>query len=75
MDCEIDIFQDKLAGLVIADFEFQTDEEMASFKMPSFCLAEVTGEEFPAGGMLAGKSYKDIEKDLSRFGYRKLQWK
>ena len=72
MPCEVDVFQDDLLGLILTDFEFKTEEEMAQFKMPSFCLAEVTGEEFPAGGMLAGKKYKDIEKNLEKFGYRKL---
>lgn len=69
---EIDIFQDDLVGLVMVDFEFKNEKEMADFKMPSFCLADVTQETFAAGGMLCSKSYKDIEKDLDRFGYKKI---
>jgi CYTH domain-containing protein len=40
--------------------------------MPDFCLAEVTQEVFIAGGMICGKSYKDVEEELKRFGYNKL---
>lgn len=69
---EVDIFQDELAGLVLVDVEFETEKEKLDFKMPSFCLAEVTQEDFIAGGMLCGKGYADIEKDLARFGYNKL---
>ena len=40
--------------------------------MPDFCLADVTQEKFIAGGMICGKSYEDIEKELKRFNYVKL---
>lgn len=69
---EIDVFQDGLEGLVLVDFEFETTEEKDSFKMPEFCLVDVTQEKFLAGGMLCGKSYKDIEGDLKRYDYSKL---
>jgi len=69
---EIDVFLDALAGLVLVDVEFNSVEEKNSFQMPDFCLAEVTQEDFLAGGMLCGKSYVDIETDLNKFGYTKL---
>ena len=69
---EVDIFQDTLKGLIIVDFEFSTIEEKDIFEMPEFCLADVTQEIFIAGGMICGKSYKDIENDLNKFGYKKL---
>ncbi len=69
---EVDVFQEKLKGLVLIDFEFSTLKEKDAFKAPTVCLAEVTQEEFIAGGMLAGKSYDDIESDLKRFKYQKL---
>ncbi|TSC78767.1 MAG: hypothetical protein G01um101433_99 [Parcubacteria group bacterium Gr01-1014_33] len=69
---EIGVFQEDLKGFVLIDFEFKTREEKNNFPMPDFCLADVTQEEFAAGGMLCGKSYKDIEKNLARFGYKKL---
>jgi CYTH domain-containing protein len=69
---EIDVFQENLEGLVIIDFEFNSMEEKDSFKMPEFCLAEVTQDEALAGGMLCGKSYSNIESALKKYGYRKL---
>lgn len=71
---EIDIFQDELEGLVVVDFEFKTREELEAFAIPSFCLVDVTQEEFIAGGMLCGKAYADIEENLKRFGYEKMSF-
>lgn len=70
---EVAVFTGKLAGLVMADFEFETEKEMLEFKMPDYCLADVTQELFAAGGMLCGKSYKDIEKHLDKYGYKKIK--
>jgi CYTH domain-containing protein len=69
---EVDVFRDVLDGLVLVDFEFETEEEKNEFPMPEFCLAEVTQEEFLAGGMLCGKTYDDISENLSRFGYERI---
>lgn len=69
---EIDVFLGDLTGLVLMDFEFKTEQAKNNFVPPDFCLADVTQENFILGGQLAGQSYADIEKDLDRFGYRKL---
>lgn len=69
---EIDVFKGDLEGLIIVDFEFKNEEEMRSFVIPDFCLADVSEENFAAGGMLCGKKYSDIEKDLKKFGYVKI---
>ena len=70
---EVDIFQDKLSGLVIVDVEFDSLEKKAAFRPPAWCLAEVTQEKFLAGGMLCGKiEYADIEPQLRKFGYEKI---
>lgn len=69
---EIDVFQGDLKGLVLVDFEFKTVAEKNKFKMPNFCLVEVTSEKFVAGGMLCGKGYEDIEEELRVFKYKKL---
>jgi len=70
---DIDVFKDKLEGLVIVDVEFDTVEEMVAFAMPSFCLSDVTQEVIIAGGKLAGQIYENIERDLEeKFGYKKL---
>lgn len=69
---EIDVFQDDLAGLAVVDMEFENEADKDAFVMPDFCLADVTQEDFIAGGMLAGKKYEDIEKNLHTFEYQKI---
>ncbi len=69
---EIDVFQDALSGLVLVDFEFKSVEEMKAFKIPDFCLEDVTQEDFIAGGMLCGKTYADIETNLRTFEYQRI---
>lgn len=69
---EIDVFEGKLKGLVVVDFEFNSEEEKDIFEMPDFCLEDVTQETFIAGGVLAGKTYSDIEEELNRFNYTSL---
>jgi CYTH domain-containing protein len=69
---EIDVFQGELKGLVLVDFEFDSEEEKSSFEMPDFCMVDVTQEKFVAGGMLCGKAYRDIELPLAKFKYKKL---
>jgi len=70
---EVDIFRGLLTGLVLIDFEFESYEDKASFEPPASCLVDVTQEEFLAGGVLSGRTYKDIEPELTRLGYQKLQ--
>ncbi len=72
LTAEIDIFEDRLAGLVLIEFEFDSQEALDAFEMPDFCLKDVTQEEFIAGGKLAGKTYDDIASELERFGYKAL---
>ncbi len=69
---EIDVFQDELEWLVLVDFEFSSEEEKQAFRMPDFCLVDITEEEFIAGWMLCGKKYSDIEDELKTFGYEKM---
>ncbi len=72
IDAEVDVFQDDLKGLVMIDFEFKDVKQKAAFKMPDFCLVDVTNEEILAGGMLCGKRYEDIESGLKNLGYKKI---
>jgi CYTH domain-containing protein len=70
---EIGVFKDALAGLVLIDVEFTNKKDKDFFEMPNFCLADVTQEEVFAGGLLAGKKYKDIEKNLKKYKYNKIK--
>ena len=72
MTAEFDVFAEELLGLVMVDFEFKSEAEKDSFVMPDFCLADVTQEDFIAGGILAGKKYADIENKLNQLGYKKM---
>jgi len=70
---EVDVFQDELKGLVLVDVEFKSNEEKSTFVPPHWVLADVTQEEFIAGGALSDSTYTDIEKELSRYNYISIQ--
>jgi CYTH domain-containing protein len=69
---EFDVFEGDLSGLVLIDFEFDDEDIKNSFAMPDFCLEDITQETFIAGGVLAGKTYKDIKDELRKFSYSEL---
>ncbi len=69
---EIDVFRGALSGLILADVEFNSIKEKSDFVMPSWCLIDVTQEEFIAGGMICGKSYSDISDNLKKFKYKQI---
>ena len=66
------MFEEGLKGLVLVDFEFSDVDEKNKFKTSDSMLADVTPEEFIAGGMLAGKRYEDIERELKKYGYKRI---
>ena len=72
-DAEIDVHLDKLTGLALVDFEFNSDEAMEKFIKPEFVGADVTQDEMIAGGMLCGKSYSDLADQLAeKYDYKPL---
>jgi CYTH domain-containing protein len=73
---EIDVYQEKLAGLIVIDFEFDSNEELDAFQKPDFCLADVSQDAVTAGGKLAGLRYEDIAGELqSKYGYERMMIK
>lgn len=71
--CHLDVYKETLKGLVIVDFEFISEEVMKSFVPPDYCLVEVSKNSPLAGGLLAGKSFVDLEEWVFRkFNYTKL---
>jgi len=72
VQAEIDVFQDDLLGLVLADFEFAEKKDKDNFEIPEFCLVDVTQDKYFAGGMLCGKKYSDIENHLNELSYKKI---
>src|ERR1041385_1855854 len=53
----IDMFLGDLFGLVLAETDFETDEELDRFAKPSFSIAEVTNNELFSGGKLSELKY------------------
>lgn len=70
---EVDVYLDDLAGLVVIDFEFDSDEGMMAFQKPDFIGPDVTQDSLVAGGMLCGKKYADIaDQLLERYDYQPI---
>ena len=72
---EIDIYQDKLEGLVLAEFEFKTIAEKNSFKKPYFCIVDITAEKNRKNGILSAKNqtFKEISTKLKKHGYKRIK--
>lgn len=62
----IDVFLGALWGLILAEAEFETDEEMRDFELPAFALAEVTNDEMFTGAGLVGMSFDEIHAEWQR---------
>ena len=71
---EVDVFFGQLAGLALADFEFSSKEEMAEFQVPDFCLADVTEEDFIAGGVLCRQSFASLLPELKSYQYQPIDF-
>ena len=64
----VDVFADELAGLTLAEAEFETEEECQSFVPPAFVIAEVTHDVRFTGGRLAVTDAADLRAALRSFG-------
>lgn len=62
----IDIFLGPLWGLILAETEFETDEEMDNYTMPPFVLMEVTNDEMFTGASLVNLTSDDLRAALRR---------
>ena len=62
----IDVFLGPLWGLVLAETEFETDEELEGSLAPPFALTEVTSDELFTGARLSQLSFDDIKAELER---------
>jgi len=65
----IDMFLGDLFGLVLAEVNFETNDELDSFVSPSFALAEVTDNELFTGGRLAQLTFADVRDEISKQGW------
>lgn len=64
----VDEFFDRHRGLVLAEAEFDSDEEMAAFRRPEWVMVEVTEDERFTGGRLARTSRAELIHLLADFG-------
>lgn len=61
----IDMFLGDLFGLVLAETDFESDDELDSFLPPAFALADVTNIELFTGGKLSQLTFEDIRKEIA----------
>ena len=64
----VDMFLGDLFGLVLAEVNFETDEELDSFAKPAFAVADVTNNELFTGGRLCGLTFEDIRDEIAKSG-------
>jgi CYTH domain-containing protein len=62
----IDVFLGPLRGLILAETDFDTDEELEAFAPPRFAFLEVTRDEMFTGARLVGLNAEDIRRELER---------
>lgn len=62
----IDVFLGALWGLMLAETEFETDEEMRDFALPPFAVADVTNDEMFTGARLVELSFAEIRREWQR---------
>jgi CYTH domain-containing protein len=60
----VDVFLGDLRGLILAETDFGTDEEMDAFPLPPFAVREVTREELFTGGRLVTLTADEIRREL-----------
>jgi CYTH domain-containing protein len=62
----VDVFLGDLRGLMLAETDFDTDEEMDSFPAPPFAILDVTREEMFTGARLVELTAEDLRAELAR---------
>jgi len=61
---EIDVFEYRLKGLVIAEIEFESEDLLKNFIAPTWLGKEINDVDILAGGILSGKTFDDIKNLL-----------
>jgi len=64
----VDVFLGSLRGLVLAETDFETDEELDAFAPPPFAVREVTRDELFTGARLAHLTAEDIRRAVNSDG-------
>lgn len=63
----IDVFENPLQGLLLAEIECQTMADVAQLPLPSFAVRDVTGEPFFTGGNLMTLTREAFRVQLRRW--------
>ena len=63
----VDVFAPPLDGLILAEAEFVTDEEMAEFVPPDYVAAEVTSDIRFTGGELVRANHEQLVALLAEY--------
>jgi hypothetical protein len=67
----VDVFAAPLAGLCLAEAEFDSTAELQAFAVPTCAVAEVTRDPRFTGGRFAVMSAEELAALLSEFGIRR----
>jgi len=62
----IDVFEGELAGLILAETECASREEVQRLSKPDFALEDVTADPFFKGGNLVNLTNQDFREELER---------
>lgn len=65
LEIELDVFEGRLKGLIIAEVEFSSEKELKAFNKPEWLGKEVNDLEILANGVLSAKSFEDIKELLT----------
>ena len=60
----VDLFLGPLRGLLLAETDFETDEEMDAFPAPPFAHADVTRDELFTGARLVELTAEEVRREL-----------
>jgi CYTH domain-containing protein len=64
----IDMFLGDLFGLVLAETDFETDEQQERFPKPPFAFADVTQDPFFTGGNLCELTFAEVKQHILERG-------
>jgi len=64
----IDIFEETLDGLILAEAEFDSESEAEALEFPTFARCEVSDDHRFTGGELVRATRNDIESLLGEYG-------
>lgn len=62
----IDVFEGSQHGLILAEVEGETAEELVSLSLPVFALKEVTADPFFTGGFLAAMTKGEFQEEFAK---------